>query len=85
MDDGKSDAKIVALAVRGVCRSLYLKAIALMTQRYDAETKQRFSQEAADKDIELIETAILTDREKTPVPARRPIRPEIPPPMIPPG
>lgn len=28
LDDGKSDAKIVALAVRGACRSLYLKAIA---------------------------------------------------------
>ena len=91
LDDGRSDARTIAMAVRGLCRSAYLRSLNVHTQGESAAYKRGYYQEAQNSDIELATTAVLrwrsqrtsVGRPRAPAPSTGPA--VTPPPMIPPG
>lgn len=92
IDDGRSDARTIAMAVRSLCRSAYLRSINVQTQGESVAYKRAYYQEAQNGDLELATTAVLRGRSqrtsvgqpRAPAPSSGPaVRP--PPPMIPPG
>lgn len=89
MDDGRSDARTIATAVRSTCRSLYNRSLNVWSQGQSTYFKQEFHTRNQNNDIDMATTAVVRTRANAnKPPAARPSAPTpvaAPPPMIPPG
>lgn len=91
MDDGRSDARTIAVAVRSSCRSLYTQSLVVFIQGESPQTKRLFYDRSQNNDLDAATTVVVRTRaNKNGPPATRPAVPTstpaaTPPPMIPPG
>lgn len=93
MDDGRSDARTVAIAVRGVCRNFYMQVQEVYAQGENAQVRRAFYERSANDDLSDATVAVLKIRANAgkppaanysaPAPTSRPAA--VPPPMIPPS
>lgn len=89
MDDGRSDARTIATAVRTTCRSLYNRSLKVWIQGENPQVKRDFYARSQNDDVDLATTVVVRTRANANrPPAARPSAPTpvaAPPPMIPPG